>query len=359
MKFTIDYYKSKEVIGGVQSFFDLYKKIYPDFKTLSYVDAIYPILCGVTKPSNFHMFEIETSGIIQDYINKYEKIFDLDVIVKNSIVGTLEKHKTPMISVIQDNNLLGPYKLYRHGFYNYYSYNVYARIFPFLQKSTIMNSDVVVSTSEHVKDCYDKKFGIDSEIIPNGIDTNIFKPLPNKDKLKEKYGIPKDKKVAISVTGFLQIKGWHILQKLINEYQDIFWIIVLKHKSERPRLKNVKILNQIPKEQLVELYNCSDFFVLPSAMETCNLAGLEAIASGLPIIVTNAGYFWNKNLENGFEYMDVGIRVENWNHETYKNALDDFLERDEKLNIKNFISKNKIDMESWKTSWKGIINKLI
>jgi len=357
-KLTVDYFKLSEMQGGVQSFLEDFKHVYPDFKSISYSQSMYPLYGRIVKPEGpeASIPEFDRSLMINEYLEKYEKIFRPDIIVKNSIVGTFKKHITPMICILQDNNVLGPEILYRKGYYNLMNYN-HMKTFLILQESTIKNADAVVASSLHLKECYEK-FGKDIKIIENGVDTNLFKKLPNSDELKDKYGIPKDRKIGITVTGFHPIKGWHIQAKLCNDFPDVFWVAVFKSQTEKPRLKNVKIFNQVPREQMPELYGMADFFVLPSAMEGDNVACKEAMSCNLPVIVSNAGGFWNESTKD-HEVRDFGIVVNKWKYELYKKALEEMLSGNHKFMPRKYVEGNGFDFETWTEKWRSLIQKLI
>jgi len=359
VKLTVDYYKQGEIIGGVQSFLDDFRHIYPDFKSISYRNAINSITGNMLDPKNFAYFEVEMSPIINQYIRKYEKIFKPDVIVKNSIVGTWKKYETPMICTLQDNNILGPEILHNNGYYNIHLFNRYRNVFTKLQEMTMKESVATVASSEHLKETYEKEFGIELELIKNGVDTEMFYPRNNKDALREKYGIPKDKKVGITVTGFLPIKGWHIQAKLCHDFPDIFWIIVFKHGKKEPKLKNVKIFEKLPREQMPEMYNMADFFVLPSAIEGCNVAAIEAMSSGLPIITANAGYFWKPEAKGNYEVADFGFRVNNWRYDCYKECLSDMLSGNYTFEPRKHVENNELDFKHWIGSWKKLIKEVM
>ncbi|MFH1364944.1 MAG: glycosyltransferase family 4 protein [Candidatus Aenigmatarchaeota archaeon] len=360
VKLTVDYYKKGEMFGGVQEFLHDFKHIYPDFKEISFANATNAIIGNAQKPEDFAFFEIETSSFISQYLDKYEKIFKPDVIVKNSIVGTWKKHLTPMICIIQDNNILGPEILHKHGYYNMHILNRYRQIFTKLQEMTMEKSDMIVASSNHLKNTYEKEFGMDIKVIENGINTEMFKPLNNKNELREKYGIPKDKVVGITTTGFLPIKGWHIQAKLCHDFPDVFWIVIMKNREkQQPKLKNIKIFYRIQRELLPELLNTADFFILPSAIEGCNMSAMEAMSCGLNTITTNSGYFWNPYMEKDIEIADFGIRVKNWVYEDYKKAVEEMLSGNHTFDPRKHVENNGIDFNIWIGKWKKVIKKVI
>ena len=54
---------------------------------------------------------------------------------------------------------------------------------------------------------------------------------------------------------------------------------------------NVKVYSRISQELLAKLYNCADFFILGSPVETYCLAAVEACLCNVPVIMHNVGVF--------------------------------------------------------------------
>jgi glycosyltransferase involved in cell wall biosynthesis len=174
------------------------------------------------------------------------------------------------------------------------SYLVQERI----QREAIAGGNVVVAVSKNLANSY----GLSNvRVIPIGIDSELFKPLENQEALREKHGIPKDKKVKIFVGSVHSVKGFDILKKEIKKDKESFYIIVLKDKHVLSiNFHNSKVFQRIPQSVLAELYNCADVFVGRSRVETSWLAPIEAMFCGVPVDVTPVGIFadWkpaNKN----------------------------------------------------------------
>jgi len=77
--------------------------------------------------------------------------------------------------------------------------------------------------------------------------------------------------------------------------------------------KRVKLLGEVSDKQLAEIYSLADAFVLFSAWEGFGIVVIEAMASGLPVIVSDRGSLPTlvKNGENGLiaKFPDVdGLR---------------------------------------------------
>jgi glycosyltransferase involved in cell wall biosynthesis len=138
------------------------------------------------------------------------------------------------------------------------------------------------------------------EIIPFGVDTNIFRP----------YNVLKDKKMfqILSVGYLIERKGFEYLINSINEILKIHDNVKLKIvgtgplenqiKKQIKELKlegTVEILGNVSEEELLDLYNSSEIFVLPSIVDSQgNTEGLgvvllEAMACKVPVIASNIG----------------------------------------------------------------------
>ena len=188
--------------------------------------------------------------------------------------------------------------------------------------------------------------GIDEskfEVIPNGIDTTQFLPF-DKLECRKKLGIPKRKKVIISVGALVQRKGHHhiidILPKLIEKYPDLLYLLVGGSSVEGDMSallkKQVKSLGldgyvwftgEVP-HSMVNRYLCaSDIFALATQYEGLANVFLEAMACGLPVVTTKVCgnpeavhngetglLFPFGDREALIKSLDEALR-RNWNHE--------------------------------------------
>lgn len=154
------------------------------------------------------------------------------------------------------------------------------------------NADALVANSQGLKDMaldfYHKK---NFEIICNGVDTEMFYPIQKQEsqeftilfvsRLIERKGlqfvIPKlqqiqdstDKQVKLVVVGDGPYRGE--LERLVKE-----------HHIEGM----VQFEGQKDKSEIVPYYQNADLFILPSAKEGMPNVVLEAMACGLPIVMT-------------------------------------------------------------------------
>lgn len=142
-------------------------------------------------------------------------------------------------------------------------------------------------------------------VVGNGIDIKKFYPL-DKMEMREKFNIPANVKVLISVGGLVDRKGFHrvidVLPKLVAKYPDLIYLIVggasaegniqkqLEEQVSRLKLeKNVRFLGTYSSEKLKEPLSAADLFVLATANEGWANVFLEAMACGLPVITTDVG----------------------------------------------------------------------
>ena len=154
-----------------------------------------------------------------------------------------------------------------------------------------------------------EEIGVDRQkitYIPNGVNTEQFKPSDNKKRLRKKFGIPEDDLILLSLGRLTEAKQplklievFSVIEKKMN---DITLVIggmgeLLNKTKEfvrQKKLKNVKFLGYVDREKdAPDLYACSDLFIIPSKYEgagpTLTLA--EAMASGLPCIVSDIPNF--------------------------------------------------------------------
>lgn len=147
-------------------------------------------------------------------------------------------------------------------------------------------SDVTVCNSVYTLDKYKGKLTGRVELIPLGIDFDLFKPLniPNEDVLPNS--------ILYIGSSDNHPKGFHRVLELI-ESTDYNFCLVMKDNFSmmHPR---VKVFNLVDHEKLVQICNQCSMLICTSVEETQHLSGLEAAACGLPLVTTNVGIYYNR-----------------------------------------------------------------
>jgi len=175
-------------------------------------------------------------------------------------------------------------KWYRKSFAAWY------RLFlPILAKQ----ARVIFTPSEYVKQRIMRRFGVENVVVtPNGVDTTRFHP-------EAKQGTYEFPKQYIFFVGSLQprknlvslLKTWH---KIKNEFPDL-WLVVagragnifgdIKFNSD----ERIRFLGYVSEDDLPGLYAKATLFVLPSLDEGFGLPAIEAMASGIPVVISDGG----------------------------------------------------------------------
>lgn len=132
--------------------------------------------------------------------------------------------------------------------------------------------------------------------IENGINLEIFKPLTDIDRIKEKYKVNKNKKILMFNAGSVtnKYKGWKYLQGALcslKNQENYELLIVGKESEDISRLRiAAKVVGYVnDKKVLNELYNIADIFILPSVQDNFPTVTLEAQAAGTPVLAFSIG----------------------------------------------------------------------
>jgi glycosyltransferase involved in cell wall biosynthesis len=181
---------------------------------------------------------------------------------------------------------------------------IYNKIASKIERYCLNKMNKAQFTAVSRRDCDDiKEAGINCKItyIPNGVDNEQFKPSDTKKLLREKFELPENNLVILSVGRLVRHKQ---PQKLIEMFsviekkiKNITFVIAgkgdlfkpLKKYTMKKDIKNIKFLGFVPDNDLPDLYACSDYFIIASKYEGGEpvLTVAEAMASGLPCIVSN------------------------------------------------------------------------
>lgn len=179
-------------------------------------------------------------------------------------------------------------------------------LFRFLTPYIWKKADCVIANSETLKNSAVKvaKKNQQFKIIKGGVDMEKFK--------FRKKNTKSDKFIILFVGRLHEVKNVPFLVDAfakINKNNDSqLWIVgggslykKLKKQVEDLHIDDsVKFFREISHDQLPNIYNNADVFVLPSQNEGMSNTLLEALASGLPIIATNTGGADKLVKNNGF-----------------------------------------------------------
>ncbi|MBR1922051.1 MAG: glycosyltransferase [Kiritimatiellae bacterium] len=134
--------------------------------------------------------------------------------------------------------------------------------------------------------------GRETVVIPNRIDTSVFKP-GDRAKVREEFHLADDETVILFAAQFLgeKRKG---LQELLDALGRLatadraFTVLCVGHGAVTlPAPTGVKLVVAGPtadRERMAEFYSAADLFVTPSYSETFGKTTAEAIACGTPVV---------------------------------------------------------------------------
>jgi alpha-maltose-1-phosphate synthase len=192
-------------------------------------------------------------------------------------------------------------------------------------------------------------------INPYGVDLELFCPPPKPrsrqplrflflGSVSARKGIP------------LLIETWRILEPKNSE----LWLLGPVSSKERaliPDLPGLKVLGKCPFEDLPDLLRQCDVLVFPSYCEGFALVLLEALATGMPIIATEA--------TAGPDLIDQGIEgllIPSGNLEALLESIKYFIEHPERLDEMSIAARRKAEDFSWDTygdRWQQILEEFV
>ena len=322
MKIAFLCYSFVPRIGGAQIFsFNLIKNL---IKSGHEVDLFLPhkdsILFNKSFPNSF----ISAKSILK-YENKLATTLPIVLRKKIKYLQRLNKYDIwqvvgayPAGWIVKDLSDIVPVILRSHGddIQKDSSLNYGSSLNPKIDRKifqVLHNVTHLVALTKTVEKCYTdfdvKKTKITE--IHNGVEIQHFSRLVDSAKERKKLGIKKNQVFILSVGRYHKKKGYELLPEalsyLLKEGFDIKWVIVgknvkkLKEKfKERGLIDNIVLIEEVgsisetlsdlkfPSEHIVSLYKSADIFVMPSLLETFGMVLIEAMASRLPVVTTNA-----------------------------------------------------------------------
>jgi len=193
----------------------------------------------------------------------------------------------------------------------------------------------IVTPSKWLKKQVQKSFFKNKQIkvIPNAINTDLFKPR-NKERLKKEFNIPQNKKVVLFVASDLSKKRKGI-KYFLNSLPLIkaknWMVLTIGKKINKNKFpKNISLLQKGhigDRKKLAKLYSLSDLFVATPLAEIFGRTTTEALASGVPVV----GFKTGGVLEQVEK--DCGILVNKKDTPALASAISELLNNENKRKI--------------------------
>lgn len=141
---------------------------------------------------------------------------------------------------------------------------------------------------EIVKQSFLKSYKV--EVIPNGIDLNVFKPTPS--DFREKYGI-ENKKIILGVASSWNrrkgLQDFIELSKVLDEENQIVLVGLTEEQKKNLPKNIIGITRTNNVKELAEIYTAADVFFNPTYEDNYPTVNLEAQACGTPVVTYKTG----------------------------------------------------------------------
>lgn len=138
-------------------------------------------------------------------------------------------------------------------------------------------------------------------LIPNSIDINSYKTLPQRGQFREIFHIPENALVMVLVGRLAPVKNPHIAVAALIAAQGlstpVHLLVVgpdehslqssLEEQARRAGcMDRLHFTGLLSKESVIQAFVDSDLFIMPSESENFGMSAAESMASGLPILVS-------------------------------------------------------------------------
>lgn len=133
-------------------------------------------------------------------------------------------------------------------------------------------------------------------VIPYGLDTDIFKPMPEARRLLDAFGLKPSMRIVLFVTDWMSSrrKGFELLDSALGALpKGPDTALVSLGRGDAPklqsRLPHVHLGSLTADRMIAAVYGMADLFVMPSVQDNLPNTVMEAMACGAPVVGFRVG----------------------------------------------------------------------
>jgi glycosyltransferase involved in cell wall biosynthesis len=142
-----------------------------------------------------------------------------------------------------------------------------------------------------------KRYGIDNDIVYNWYDDELFQP-PTSEQRKEArraFDFSDEELVLVSLGGFWEYKNYDYVVRAIAELPEAAEVLYVHIGKKGEKLQQEAEKHGVADkvrpmgfvDDVLPILYASDVYVMPSSIEGFGIAAVEAMATGLPVILSD------------------------------------------------------------------------
>jgi glycosyltransferase involved in cell wall biosynthesis len=147
----------------------------------------------------------------------------------------------------------------------------------------------IVAVSNTVKEELRKYYALETDrVILNSVDLNAFKPIEDKNRLREELGLPKNRFLVLYAGPSDMQKGLGvILDEILPAMNGRQHLVLVSDIQNSP--EGVTVVGRVGFERMAMYLQACDVLLMPSYYEGFGLTVAEGLACGLPCITSATG----------------------------------------------------------------------